>query len=157
MPAVVTKLGPGVLSIGSTGTEVDFTCQVTAARVEWEVDAEDAVDTLCGDSVPGARNYSATLTATIFNDLGTTPGIVEFSWTNKGTEQPFIFQPSTVTGVKEVHGDLIIDPISVGGDEVGQNMTSDIEWACVGEPTLAAPAATGLAADEGTSRKKVAA
>ena len=59
-----------------------------------------------------------------------------------------------MTGVKEVHGDLIIDPISVGGDEVGQNMTSDIEWACVGEPTLAAPAATGLAADEGASRSK---
>jgi hypothetical protein len=159
MPAVVTKLGPGSLTVGSTGTEVDFTCQVTAARVEWEVDAEDSVQVLCGDEVPGARNYSATLTATIFNDLGTTPGIVEFSWgTAKGTQQPFVFQPSTTTGVKEVHGTLIVDPISVGGDEVGQNMTSDIEWACVGEPTLAAPAVSGLAADtESRGKQKVAA
>jgi hypothetical protein len=137
MPAKVTKLGPGKLTVGTIPT--DFTCQVTAARVEWSADAEDDILTLCGDSVPGARTYSATLTATIFNDLGTTPGIVEFSWTNKGTTQTFIFQPSTVIGVKQVTGSLVIDPISVGGDEVGQNMTSDLEWACVGHPTLVAP------------------
>jgi hypothetical protein len=153
MPAIVNKLGPGTLSIGSAGTEVDFTCQVTAARVEWSADAEDDIETLCGDTVPGARNYSATLSGTLFNDLGTAAGIVEFSWTNKGTTQPFIFQPSQTTGVKEVHGSLIVDPISVGGDEVGQNMTSDFEWACVGDPTLATPAATGLMADEARSKK----
>ena len=62
-----------------------------------------------------------------------------------------------MTGVKEVHGDLIIDPISVGGDEVGQNMTSDIEWACVGEPTLAPLPRPASRPTEGTSRKKVAA
>jgi hypothetical protein len=156
MPAIVNKLGPGTLSVGSTGTEVDFTCQVTAARVEWSADAEDAVQVLCGDEVPGARTYSATLTATIFNDLGTTAGIVEFSWTNKGTTYPFVFQPSQTTGVKQVTGNLIVDPISVGGDEVGQNMTSDFEWAIVGDPILETATATGFAADEGTSRKKAA-
>jgi len=138
MPAKVTKLGPGTLTVGSVPT--DFTCQVTAARVEWSADAEDDVETLCGDSVPGARNYSSTLTGTMFNDLGTTPGIVEFSWTNKGTTQPFVFRPSMTSGVKQVVGSLIIDPISVGGDEVGQNMTSDFEWSIVGDPTLSAPA-----------------
>ena len=156
MPATVTKLGPGTLTIGETGTAVNFTCQVTAARVEWAVDAEDAVQTLCGDAVAGARTYSATLTATLFSDLGTTPGIVEFSWSNKGTEQSFTFLPSTTAGVKQVTGTLIVDPISVGGDEVGQNMTSDLEWAIVGEPTLVAPTATGLAADEPTSRRRAA-
>jgi hypothetical protein len=32
-------------------------------------------------------------------------------------------------------------------------MTSDFEWACVGDPTLATPAATGLMADEARSKK----
>jgi hypothetical protein len=161
MPAVVNKLGPGTLSVGATGTETDFTCQVTAARVEWSADAEDDILTLCGTSVPGARTYSATLSATIFNDLGTTVGVVEWSWTNKGTQQKFKFKPSTTTGVKMVTGDIIVDPISVGGDEVGQNMTSDFEWACVGSPVLATAVMEdeGLAADtEGASagRRKVA-
>jgi hypothetical protein len=147
MPAKVTKLGPGKLTVGATGVQ-DFTCQVTAARVEWSVDSEDAVLTLCGDSVPGARTYSASLTATIYNDLGSTPGIVEYSWTNKGSQQPFVFQPSTVTGVKQVVGNLIIDPISVGGDEVGQNMESDIEWEIVGAPTLTTPTVEDAAALE---------
>ena len=156
MPAIVNKLGPGTLSVGETGTAVDFTCQVTAARVEWTADAEDAVQVLCGDEVPGARTYSAVLSGTIFNDLGTTAGIVEFSWTNKGTTQSFTFRPSMTTGVKQVTGELIIDPISIGGDEVGQNMTSDFEWACVGDPVLEAPAVSGLSADEGASRKRAA-
>jgi hypothetical protein len=163
MPAKVTKLGPGKLTVGTIPT--DFTCQVTAARVEWSVDAEDAILTLCGDSVPGARNYSAALTASIFNDLGTTVGIVEFSWTNRGTQQAFVFQPSTVTGVKQVVGNLIIDPISVGGDEVGQNMTSDLEWEIVGIPTLTTPSLEDAEALEasieeetsGRGRRKVAA
>lgn len=163
MPAKVTKLGPGKLTVGTTGIQ-DFTCQVTAARVEFSADSEDAILTLCGDSVPGARTYSATLTATIFSDLGTTPGVVEYSWTNRGTTQPFVFLPSTVTGVKQVQGSLIVDPISVGGDEVGQNMTSDIEWEIVGIPTLATATMEDMEALEasveeetsGRSRRKVA-
>jgi hypothetical protein len=155
MPAIVNKLGPGTLSVGATGTETDFTCQVTAARVEWTADAEDDVETLCGESVPGARTYSATLSATIFNDLGATVGIVEYSWTNKGTAVPFVFQPSTATGVKEVHGTVTIDPISIGGDEVGQNMTSDFEWAIVGDPTLVTP--TAMVGTEGETRARKAA
>jgi len=158
MPAIVNKLGPGTLKVGETGTEIDFTCQVTAARVEWEVDAEDAVQVLCGDSVPGARTYSAVLTGSVLNDMGATVGIIEFSWANKGTTQPFTFHPSTNTGVKQVTGELIVDPLSIGGDEVGQNMTSDFEWACVGEPDLEAPTVTGAGVEgEGARSRRAAA
>jgi hypothetical protein len=153
MPAKVTKLGPGKLTVGSTGVQ-DFTCQVTAARVEWSADAEDDILTLCGDKVPGARTYSSTLSATIFNDLGSTVGVVEWSWTNKGTSQPFVFQPSTVTGVKQVTGNVMVDPISVGGDEVGQNMTSDIEWSIVGDPALATPTFEDEARAVGTGEEE---
>lgn len=150
MPAHVVKLGPGLLSVGATGTPVDFTCQVTAARVEWEVDEGDDTVVLCGETVPGARTYSSHLTATILSDLGLTPGpgIVEYSWTNKGTQQPFKFLPNTAAA-KQVSGTLIVDPISVGGDEAGQNMESDLDWAIVGDPAIGPIAAD----DEGLSAR----
>jgi hypothetical protein len=147
MPATTVKLGPGLLTIGETGTPVDFTCQVIGARVDWSVDADDPVQVLCGDSVPGDRTYSAALSGSLFQDLGATTGIVDYSWTHKGEEVPFTFVPSTVAG-QEVSGTLIVDPLSVGGDEAGANMTSDFEWAIVGEPVLGAvtPLATGARA-----------
>ena len=136
MAATVVKLGPGTVSIGATGTEVDFSCQVTAAHVDWEADADDPTVVLCGDSVPGARRYSSTFAGTLLSDLGLAGGIVEYSWQHKGEQLPFVFVPSTDAG-KEVNGTLILDPLSVGGEEAGANMTSDFEWALVGDPTLA--------------------
>ena len=135
MPARTVKLGPGKLTIGTTPN--DFTCQVISARVEWEVDEGDDVTVLCGETVKGARTYSASLSATILSDLGLTPGtsIIEYSWTNKGTQAPFNFVPNTVAA-KGVTGTVVIDPISVGGDESGQNMQSDFEFAIVGTPAI---------------------
>lgn len=135
MPATAVKLGPGTISIGEVGSEVDFSCQVTAAHVDWTADAEDPVAVLCGESVPGARSYSSVFAGTLLQDLGVTGGIVDFSWANKGAQVPFTFVPSTTAGV-EVSGTLIVDPLSVGGDEAATNMTSDFEWAIVGDPTL---------------------
>src|SRR5262245_24058217 len=135
MPATTVKLGPGELSVGETGTAVDFTCQVTAAQVEWEVDEGDDTPVLCGETVPGERTYSSHLTGTLFQDLGAASGIVEYSWLHKGEEVPFTFVPNTAAA-KQVSGNLILDPLSVGGDEAGANMTSDFDWAIVGEPTL---------------------
>src|SRR5262245_12685512 len=133
MPAKTVKLGPGKLSIGSTGTEVDFTCQVTAATVEWSVDVGDDTPVLCGETVPGERTYTAALSGTLYQDLGLANGIVAYTWAHKGEEIPFEFEPSTTAGVS-VTGTVILDPLSVGGDEAGANMTSDFEWAIVGEP-----------------------
>src|SRR5262245_20119802 len=137
MPAKTVKLGPGLLTIGATGTEVDFTCQVTAAHVDWEVDEGDDTQVLCGEAVPGERAYSATLAGTLFQDLGAAApgGIVEYSWDHKGEEVPFTFVPNTAAAV-QVEGNVIVDPLTVGGDESGANMTSDFEWAIVGDPIL---------------------
>lgn len=135
MPATTVKLGPGVVQIGAVASEVDFECQVTAAHVDWEVDEGDDVVVLCGDTVPGARTYSSVFSGTLLQDLGVASGIVEYSWAHKGETVPFVFVPNTAAG-KSVTGSLIVDPLSVGGDEAGQNMTSDFEWAIVGEPVL---------------------
>lgn len=147
MPAAkVVKLGPGTVSIGEVGTPVDFSCQVTAATVAWDVSADDPVVVLCGDSVPGARTYSSTFAGTLFQDLGDAAGIVAYSWAHKGETVPFTFEPSTEVGVT-VTGELIIDPLAVGGDTAGDNMTSDFEWTIVGEPALSA-GTVGTVSDE---------
>lgn len=155
MPATVVKLGPGTIQIGATGTEVDFDCQVTAAHVDWEVDEGDSVTVLCGDTVPGARTYSASFAGTLLQDLGVADGIVAYSWANKGATVPFKFVPNTAAG-QQVTGDLIVDPLSVGGDESGQNMTSDFEWAIVGEPVLG-PLAAATSASRSSKAEQAAA
>jgi len=143
MPAKTVKLGPGLLSIGEVGTSVDFTCQITAAHVDWNVDAGDDTPVLCGETVPGERTYTSVLAGTLFQDLDAIAGegIVDYTWANKGTEVPFTFVPNTAAA-KQVSGTVIVDPLSVGGDEAGANMTSDFEWAIVGEPVLGAVTAT---------------
>jgi hypothetical protein len=155
MPAKVVKLGPGTVSIGEVGTAVDFSCQVTAAHVDWSVDADDPVQVLCGESVPGARSYSSVFAGTLFQDIGDDAGIVAFSWANKGATLPFVFEPSTAEG-KSVSGELIVDPLSVGGDEAGANMTSDFEYAIVGDPVLG-DSVVVLAADAEPVAEEVAA
>jgi hypothetical protein len=146
MAAITNKLGPGTLTIGATGSEVDFSCQVTAAHVDWTADAEDAVQVLCGESVPGARVYSAVLAGTLFQDLDAA-GIVAYSWEHKGEQVPFTFTPVTASAAT-VTGDLILDPLSIGGDEAGSNMTSDYEFAIVGDPVFTPAVATGMEAEE---------
>jgi hypothetical protein len=155
MPATTVKLGPGTLSLGTTGTEVDFACQVTAAVVAWAVDAQDPTQVLCGETVPGERTYTATLGGTLYQDLGVVGGIVEYSWASKGTQVPFVFVPND-TVAQQVTGTLIVDPLDVGGDEAGANMTSDFEWAIVGEPVLGAITG-GATRSRSTSKEAVAA
>lgn len=126
------KLGPGTLMLGETE---DMSCLIQNAEVSWSVDAEDDLNVLCGDTVAGARTYTATLSGTVLEDLDNPTGIVNFTWANKGDAVGFTFIPNTEAGAT-VSGDLTVDPLNVGGDEYGQVMTSDFEWSIIGEPEL---------------------
>lgn len=130
------KLGPGLLTIGEAGAAIDISCRLSAARVEWDKDKEDDTPVLCGETIAGATTYTSQLAGTIAQDLSADNGIVEFSWTHKGEQFPFVFVPSTDAG-KQVTGQVIVDPLQVGGDEVKKNMMSDFEWDIVGDPVLA--------------------
>ena len=144
MPGTATKLGPGVLTIGGAPPAgIDLSCQVSAAKVEWDKDKEDDTPVLCGDTIAGGTTYTAKLTATVLLEFSD-DGVVDFTWTNKGGQFPVVFEPTTTEG-KAVTGTLIVDPIDVGGDEVKKNMTADIEWDFVGEPTWGATPTTPLA------------
>jgi hypothetical protein len=156
MAASTTKLGPGTLTIGETGSEVDFSCQVIGARIAWDVTADDDVPTMCGDVVAGDRTYTAALSGSLFQDLADPDGIVYYSWDHKGEAVPFTFTPSTAIGAVAT-GTITLDPLDVGGDDASAKLTADFEWACVGEPVLTAPVppplngtrSTGTAADRG--------
>jgi hypothetical protein len=133
MAGTATKLGPGTLTIGAAPPAgIDLSCQLSAAKVAWDKDKEDDTPTLCGDTIAGSVDYTATLSGTVLLDLSD-GGMVDFTWTNKGGQYPFVFVPND-TAAKAVTGDVIVDPLDVGGDEVKKNMTADFEWDIVGEP-----------------------
>lgn len=154
MTATATKLGPGLLTIGDTATALDISCRLSAAWVKFDKDKEDDTPVLCGDEIPGSVEYPATLSGTLAQDLEDDEGIVAYSWTHRGEQQPFVFVPSTSAG-KQVTGTVTIDPLDVGGDEVKKNMMSDFEWDIVGDPVLGPYTASPLTAHAGARMQEV--
>jgi len=158
MAGTATKLGPGTLTIGAAPPAgLDLSCQLSATKVAWDKDKEDDTPTLCGDTIAGGTEYTAKLSGTVLLDLSD-GGMVDFTWENKGGQFPFVFVPNN-TAAKAVTGELIVDPLDVGGDEVKKNMTADFEWDCVGEPVwgdaplpLGASRATRSKEDTGSTR-----
>lgn len=133
----VRKLGPGTLTVGAVGSPLDFSGRCTAVSVTWKVDQTDDVPVLSGGTVAGDRTYGATLEATVYQDdlQPGAGGLVDYSWANKGAQVPFTFTPYAGTDARSITGELIVDPLDIGGD-VGKKNTSDLKWACVGEPEL---------------------
>lgn len=132
------KFGPGTLSIGATGTEIDASCLVNNLTITHDVEEGDSTTKLCGTVVPGSRTYTFTLSGNldIDPDAGAA-GLFALSQTAAGTEQPFTYTPNTEDGTTAT-GVVIIDPLDFGSsDEFGATMASDIEWAIVGTPAYA--------------------
>lgn len=128
------KLGPGELIIGETGTPLDVSAQVTAARISWGVDTEDDVTYLSGDVDEGDDTFTASLAATFVQDDLKATGLIRYSWANKGQKVPFRFVPNS-TAAAAIVGVIKLTPLDIGGDTATKN-TSEVEWRCVGEPTI---------------------
>jgi hypothetical protein len=135
MTARTEVLGPGTLSIGATGSEIDAECMINNAQITWDKDEGDSTTKLCGDVRPGVTKYTAKLTGNLDTDADDAAGLFALSWQAKGTQQPFDFVPSTAAGTSAA-GVLVIDPLSFGADEMGAPLTSDFEWTIVGDPAL---------------------
>lgn len=133
LPASQT-LGPGLLKIGATGTEIDISCLVNNAKITTDKDQTDSRLMLCGDTKPGTTTYTYRLTGNLDIDSDMADGIFEMSQEQAGTVQAFTFTPSTA-GVASATGSLTIDPLDFGADETGQPLQSDFDWTCVGKPT----------------------
>jgi hypothetical protein len=133
MAVQAQTMGPGTFSIGSIGSALDLTAQVTALTVEFSEEVEDSIPTLSGETLEGAASYPATLTGTVAQDL-TEAGMFDYTWTNKGTIVPFTFTPSTAAG-RTVTGQVRVAPINLGGTVKTRN-TSDFTWSIIGDPVL---------------------
>lgn len=131
--AAVRKLGPGALAVGEAGSTIDLAVRCRAAKIVPGVDTEDDTPLLDGSVSAGDRTYTATLEATLEQDDLEDGSVVAFSWEHRGEQLPATFTP--YNGGKSVVGELIIDPMDIGGD-VGKKNTSDIKWAFVGFPDL---------------------
>jgi hypothetical protein len=134
MPIIANKLGPGTLTlgIGPLAVEQQLTgCKLVPSET---VETEDAIKVLSGDELAetSTESYSWTLQGEFLQDLNTA-GVVAWSWTNKGTEQAFVYEPND--GGSSFTGTLKPVPLQVGGDEVGKRMLSTFTWRVVGDPT----------------------
>lgn len=135
LPDDTGQLGPGTLKIGETGTEIDVSCYVNNAAVEVSKNASDSTTKLCGAVRAGSVEYTYQLTGNIDVDAGNDAGLLALSWSNPGSEQKFTFTPSTELGTT-VTGTLILDPLRLGADNFGDDLTSDLTLDIVGTPVL---------------------
>lgn len=133
LPTTTAKLGPGVLTIGTTGTPIDVSCLVNNAVIAADKDEGDATTKLCGDVRPGSTTYTYALSGNMDTDIADEGGFFALSQAEPGTQQAFTFTPSTEAGTSAT-GTLTIDPLDFGADEAGADLTSDFEFTIVGQP-----------------------
>ena len=140
MAANPVRFGPGTFTLGAPG--IDFSCSVKSMAVVPEKDEGDGFTLLCGDPVPGSVSYSCKLAGTILQDIGVADGLAEYCWTNMGLTVEFDYTPAT-SATTAIAGSCVVDPVTIGtpDGEVGDVLTSDIEFSCVGIPTITWPAA----------------
>ena len=135
LPTDTGQLGPGVLKIGEVGSEIDVSCYVNNAQIEWTDSATDPTTKLCGAVRAGVTTFTAQLTGNIDVDAGNDSGLFALSWEEKGSQQAFTFTPSTELGTTAT-GTLVLKPLTFGASEYGADLTSDIAFDIVGDPTL---------------------
>jgi hypothetical protein len=136
--------GPGLLTIGEVGSELDVSCLVNGAKIAASKDQGDDTTKLCGTIKPGKITYTYALSGNFDVDSEDPDGIFALSQLQPGSQQPFVFTPSTA-GETSAAGTLIVDPLDFGADTFGDDMTSDFEFALVGPPTYTFPDAAPLA------------
>jgi hypothetical protein len=136
MTIKTTKLGPGSLTLGAGALAV--ASQLRSAKVvpAESVETTDDIKVLSGETLTGDEtvDFTYTLSGTFLLDLDAN-GVVDWSWDNRGTSQPFVFTPNTADGAI-VSGNLKPVPIAIGADEIDARMEQDFTWRIVGTPTF---------------------
>lgn len=150
MTAQTGKLGPGILKIGATATMIDVSCLLNNGAITADKDEGDSTTKLCGDVRAGSVTYTYKLTGNVDTDVADEAGLFALSQDAPGTVQDFSFTPSTAEGTTAT-GQLIIDPLDFGADEMGADLTSDFEFSIVGKPVYAYGVAPGGASASSSS------
>ncbi len=127
-------IGAGTLTIGATGSLMDFSGQCTAARLVPSVENGDPIDVLSGEQAAGDRSESWALSGTMLQDLGATSSTTAWLFDHRGEEHDFSYTPNTGKGTT-FSGRLTVEAIEMGGD-VKTKPTSDFEFQLVGPPVM---------------------
>jgi hypothetical protein len=141
MAIVESRLKDGTLKLGVTPTELDFSCQVTNARVNSSYsDDGDAVETLCGDMIAAGRKLSGrSLAGTFIQDWTDPAGITDFCFDHDLEVLAFEYAPAGATG-PSITGELRVEvPGETYGGDVNSRLTSDFEWQITGPLTRTPP------------------
>lgn len=138
MAVQTITVGAGQLTIGADTELINFSSQVTTATLVPDVDQDDPIKVLSGESVAGDRTESFTLEGTMLQDLGAEGSTTEWLFEHRGETHAFEFVPNTAKG-RKITGSLVVEAIELGGD-VGTKPTSDFEFTLIGEPVIGAVA-----------------
>lgn len=131
-----SKLGPGRLKLGSTGTEQEFGTQCTAVALEPDVEEGDELTVLSGDVLDGDDEYTYNLTGTALQDYSGMTSWIVWCKENQGVVLPFEFVPNNEAGLA-VTGSVKIRAVKIGGD-VKERNESDFEFKGIGDYVYAA-------------------
>jgi hypothetical protein len=145
MPVIEAKVRQGTLTLGETGSEFAFSCQVTNIRINSSYsDDGDSLETLCGDTIPPGRKLDTrSLAGTFVQDwLDEALSVTEYLWEHDLEVLPFEYVPNTVDGGPTLTGDCRVEvPGESFGGDVNTRITSDFEFPIVGEVTRTWPVA----------------
>jgi hypothetical protein len=153
MAITESRLKDGTLTLGTTPNTIDFSCQVTNARVNTSYDDDgDATETLCGDVSAVSRKLSGrSLAGTFIQDWTAADSIVEFCFDHELEEMTFTYKPNaagpTLTGSVRIE----VPGETYGGD-VNTRITSDFEWQMT-QPLVRTPPAAAAATAAGTEEE----
>lgn len=132
----MVALGPGVLTIGDAGAEIDYSCLVNSMELSTDISVGDSTFKLCGTETPGTITPTGTLAGAVDQDIDQETGsLFQYLSEHWGDVASFTFEPSTSAGL-EARGQLLVVPMSFGGDEYGAPMSSDVSFQTVGDITF---------------------
>ena len=157
MAIVESRLKDGVLKLGVTPDEIDFSCQVTNVRINSSYDDDgDAIETLCGDQIPAGRKLGGrALAGTVIQDWTAAPtaSIVKYVWAHDLEVVDFTYTPNELADT--ISGKLRLEvPSETYGGDVNTRITSDFEWSITEELVFTAPVVADAAR---SSRESVSA
>lgn len=135
MAIVESRLKDGTLTLGTSPSEFDISCQLTNVRYTTSYTADgDAVETLCGDRMaPGEKADGATLAGTFIQDwtAPSTTSAILWLMANDLQDVDYSYVPNpdgpTFSGKLRVKM-----PSELLGGDVNTRLTSDFEWTIVG-------------------------
>lgn len=134
MPATVINLGPGTLTLGST--PVDFSCEMVGGQITHEYEeVSESRTRLCGDVIAASETRNDGFSGAVENDL-TAAGMYKYLVDNDLQVVPFEFTPNNTAGAKWAGNIVAKLPGSIGADEFGAPIASEVEWAAVGNLTF---------------------